>query len=621
LSPAQLYSTASYQAHDLTGISLEGGFPGINLATQNLTNADFHDATLTDANLSQANLTHANFFSDYYVGANLTGADLSHANLTNANFGGFSDEFFGNFDGANLTNANLRGADARGANLEYAIFTGAITSNLIRPNGHIAGLNLTVGASLTVRDYEGNPTAFPPTGPLPIVVDQNFTMDATGTLRLVFDADPWDSTISFAPGIAVTLGGGMLDLGFAAGVDLAAQAGHTFDLFDWSGVTRSGSFTVANSGAWDLSQLYTTGEVTFGVAPTWNVNANGNWSSAANWNSGGVPNGIDAIASFGTVITSTRTVTVDTPRTVGVMSFSSPVGYTIAGGSTITMDVSSGQAAINVTAGSHVISAPLTLNKDTTITSSAGAGVAITGAVSASGRTITKAGAGWVQFENVRATGLNVTAGSAKISPKPAANSLSGTSVLQSLSIAAGASLDLTNNSLVIDYPGTAGFLATETRQSLADGRLVSTSSTSTRRLGYADNAITGLAVFSGQSVDPSSMLIKFTYAGDANLDGQVDIADLGSLATNWQQSAVWTGGDFNYDGMVNVADLGLLATNWQAGVSAPMGPSLADALAQFHLPTSVPEPAAMALLAFALAHFVRPRRTENRDRTTLQSQ
>ena len=91
-----------------------------------------------------------------------------------------------------------------------------------------------------------------------------------------------------------------------------------------------------------------------------------------------------------------------------------------------------------------------------------------------------------------------------------------------------------------------------------------------------------------------------------------MDVVDLGSLATNWQSSGVWTGGDFNYDGLVNVADLGLLATNWQAGASSPLGPNFADALAQFHLPTNVPEPHAMTLIAFALARFVRPRRTDH---------
>ena len=42
ITPAQLYSTASYQAHDLTGIGLYGNnLAGVNLAGQNLTNADF----------------------------------------------------------------------------------------------------------------------------------------------------------------------------------------------------------------------------------------------------------------------------------------------------------------------------------------------------------------------------------------------------------------------------------------------------------------------------------------------------------------------------------------------------------------------------------------------------
>ena len=42
ITAAQLYSTASYQAHDLTGIGLGGNnLAGVNLAGQNLTNANF----------------------------------------------------------------------------------------------------------------------------------------------------------------------------------------------------------------------------------------------------------------------------------------------------------------------------------------------------------------------------------------------------------------------------------------------------------------------------------------------------------------------------------------------------------------------------------------------------
>ena len=216
ITTTQLYSTASYIAHDLTEIKLGyNNLAGANLGGQNLTGAIFQKATLTNANFNQANLTNA----DLSYGTDLTGANLSQANLTNANFAGsyqYCDDYhcYG-AAGANLTGANLSGADGRGANFQFAVLTGANTANLIQSYGNIAGLDLTAGASLVVRDYDGNPAAYPtPASPLSIVVDERLAMDATGTLRLMFDADPWDSTIYFAPGIPVTLGG-TLDLTFA----------------------------------------------------------------------------------------------------------------------------------------------------------------------------------------------------------------------------------------------------------------------------------------------------------------------------------------------------------------------------------------------------------------------
>lgn len=74
---------------------------------------------------------------------------------------------------------------------------------------------------------------------------------------------------------------------------------------------------------------------------------------------------------------------------------------------------------------------------------------------------------------------------------------------------------------------------------------------------------------------DSTAILIKYTYGGDADLNGQVDVADIGILATNWQGSPKhWHEGDFDYNnpnGTVDVADLGILASNWQAGVGSPM--------------------------------------------------
>ncbi len=125
-----------------------------------------------------------------------------------------------------------------------------------------------------------------------------------------------------------------------------------------------------------------------------------------------------------------------------------------------------------------------------------------------------------------------------------------------------------------------------------------------------------GIYQFNGQTVSASSSIVKYTYYGDANLDGQVDISDLGRLATNWQTSAVWSQGDFDYSGFVDISDLGKLATNWQAGVGVPLGPSFDEALASVGLGGAiVPEPSSsMALLAATLMLARKPRR----DRSSL---
>jgi uncharacterized protein YjbI with pentapeptide repeats len=225
----QLYSTASYRARDLSGIRLNSNdLAGANFAGHNLTNAYFGGSTLTDA-------------------------DFRHANLTNAYFGD-----------STLTDANFTAADARGAYL-YPYPADAITTNLIRPDGLIDGLELESGAQLIVRDDDIGSLFYPDAVPIPITIDQHLAMGPGGTLRMVFEADAWDSTISFAPGIPVTLGG-TLELTFADDVNLATQVGRTFDLFDWTGVTPTGAFAVSSPYTWNLSNLYTTGEVTLAVS-------------------------------------------------------------------------------------------------------------------------------------------------------------------------------------------------------------------------------------------------------------------------------------------------------------------------------------------------------------------
>ena len=90
---------------------------------------------------------------------------------------------------------------------------------------------------------------------------------------------------------------------------------------------------------------------------------------------------------------------------------------------------------------------------------------------------------------------------------------------------------------------------------------------------------------------------------GDADLDGDVDLADLGVLATNYEQPREldWQHGDFDGDGDVDLADLGALATNYAAGE--------AQAVSDFAALTGVPEPAASFIWLLAIASFIGKRR------------
>jgi hypothetical protein len=397
-------------------------------------------------------------------------------------------------------------------------------------------------------------------------------------------------------------------------------------LIDYSGtpLVDLSAFSLATTtlGGFTLSLVNNTGgtsvDLSIGSSATtasWNVDSDGNWTVGTNWTGGTAPNGTDSVANFGTITTAPRTVTLDAAQTVGAINFSSPISYNVGNSANaLTMDVSAGQAAINVTAGSHTISSPVILNDDTTITTDASTGVALTGNLTATGRTITKAGLGTVQFQNVRSAALNVTAGNAKISTKGTANSAAGTSVVNSLSISTGANLDLANNSMIIDYSGSVGTQVTDVRNHLKNGRLTTSSGTATTRLGYGDNAVLGKTTFAGQSVDTSSILIKYTYAGDADLDGDADGVDIGTWATNFTGelggtgSMVWTQGDWDYDGDVDGVDAGLWAQAFTGELGGGglgslviddpnMAPGAAAILRGMGI-TVVPEPATVGLLA-----------------------
>ena len=341
----------------------------------------------------------------------------------------------------------------------------------------------------------------------------------------------------------------------------------------------------------------------------WGDGASGNWSSHANW-FGGAPNYPGAVASFaslGTGSISSKTVTVDVPQTVGMIHFDSAlVEYTIDGAQPITLDdPTNGTAAINLIGGAgHTIAAPMIFARDASIVvMPAGSTLTIAGPIDATGRAVTKQGPGTVELAHLRAGALSVNAGVARMLPGGASPS-----VTKSLTVAPTAALDVTDNSLVIDYDGPSPL--NDVKDRIASGyaggswtgdgiRSSTAASVSGTGVGFAEASALGISDFHGEPLDDTALVIAYARYGDANLDGSVNLSDFNRLAANFgSTSGTWSSGDFNYDGQVNLADFNLLAANFGLSASGPaLTPGDWSTLA-----TAVPEPAAgtLALAAFS---------------------
>ncbi|HVT91163.1 MAG TPA: autotransporter-associated beta strand repeat-containing protein [Tepidisphaeraceae bacterium] len=186
--------------------------------------------------------------------------------------------------------------------------------------------------------------------------------------------------------------------------------------------------------------------------------------------------------------------------------------------------------------------------------------------------------------------------------------------VLSTLLVSGNGKLDINDNKMILD---STAMSKSDLRDMLRAGYnngawngigLTSSSDAASSirdSIGFIDNRILHLTQFGGETVTDDALLVKSTYAGDANMDGMVDLMDVYSLALNWQTiDSYWYEGDFNYDGSVDARDLTILAHNWQAGVGNPLpGDSLSPILNSFGLPpTAVPEPAALGTIALFIA-------------------
>lgn len=358
----------------------------------------------------------------------------------------------------------------------------------------------------------------------------------------------------------------------------------------------------------------------------WASDASGDWTTPGSW-TGTVPNAVDAVANLGTVITTARTVNIGSAVTIGAVNFDAlnAGSYTVSGTGTVTLQTSSGPATITAARGSHALTANLNIASDAilggpgdlalgNVANSAALSVSTdvtAGDISGTGDVTVEAGRS-LAADSIRQDALTIRA-----IAEVALNSGGGVSRMGGLDLARDGSvqlsqLDLGDNAMIVDYSAAEASPAAELAAAILSGYaggawnaagIVSSAAGGAIGVGYAEASDLGLSSFEGESVDSTTFLLKTTFNGDTNLDGKVDVTDLGNLASAWQSAGAWSDGDSNYDGTIDVSDLGSLATNWQAGVESPAAPSATfeNALRSVGLGAVVPEPSILGLAGLAL--------------------
>jgi autotransporter-associated beta strand protein len=434
-------------------------------------------------------------------------------------------------------------------------------------------------------------------------------------------SDPAGDVKGLITGIALESTGG-----------LAIQAGSLTSYNSSSGnLYFSGA---AGNGAWDLTTAnFNNGTGTVAYQDLNSVTLDDAHNTGGQYNLTLSANGTTAVS--GSLSPSSFSVTTSNTYTLNGVGISGSTTLTKSGTGGLVLnnsDTYRGETDINQ--GSLALTPVGAILNSTTVR------VGISGGTSAT-LTFQAATSGGILLRDLVST-LNVLNGSATLAATTNSANRQLLSVGQ-MSISVTGKLDLNNNDL--DFrtaAGSAGLtiaqnnlpvLFKDIQNGYNNGNwngswgIVSTSAgndtTHLTALGMmvnnADGSTPIYSTFDGQTVYPYDIFVKYTYYGDANLDGKVDGSDyslIDNAYLNNQDSddngtlTGWFNGDFNYDGVINGSDYTLIdnAFNRQG---ASLTAVLASSTAQIApaATSAVPEPTSLGLLAMGASGLLAYRR------------
>jgi hypothetical protein len=396
---------------------------------------------------------------------------------------------------------------------------------------------------------------------------------------------------------------------FAAAGGLTRALGMTVGGLDTSG---EGTFDASGSAAVEVGRLQIgatgraniTGAATVLVQDAWVQNggvlelSGGSITTDVSLRNSGDIHGTGTLTSWGSFVNEGRLhLGAQTPAAPGSATATFFADVSLSEGSELRIDAGSVATffgRVTAPTGSSVFTGA----GDKTF--SKGSAVDL-GFLDTQGATSIESGAS-VRVDRIRERALRVDG---TISLRPGGGDL-GTSRLESLTIGQGGRMDLAEHALILDYdeqsPLKSIFDAIASAYREGDqnrwtgpGLTSSAAVDPLTGVGFGEAAAVLANLpgnFAGQDVDDTSVLVRLTLLGDANLDGRVDVSDFMRVRSHFGQNATWSEGDFDYDGWVTFADFQLLEQNFGLTLFPSVGSEILSA------PQFVPEPGSAILLA-----------------------